>query len=345
MIELVIITIFVVGVSHLCSLMEAILYSLPEGYIESLEHKGRSAGRILKKLRENVDEPIAAILTLNTIANTAGATMAGVTAAEVMGSRWVGFYSGALTLAILLLSEVIPKTAGVLYSRALGPIIARPLQAVVFLLKPAVWLCGLTTKLITRSSEISPLSLEEILAMARIGVNTGMIKNLEGDLIRNIVTLRFRKVKEVMTPRTVVTSFESTTTVKKVLRQESFFTHSRIPVYFKEMEDIGGMVLRSDVLHAAAQKETERTLEALMRPIHFIPETITLDRALFSFLERKEQLFIVLDEYGGVAGLITLEDVLEEILGKEIVDEFDQVEDMRQLAQQRRAKTMVFSEE
>jgi CBS domain containing-hemolysin-like protein len=340
MLELAITVALVVLISAACSLSEAVLYSVPISHIEHLAESGRRSGAILRRLRRNIDRPITAILSLNTIANTAGAAIAGALAAEVFGSRWVGLFSGLITLAILFFAEVIPKTAGVVYSRSLATVIARPLQLLVWIFRPLVVVLTLTTRLIPRKADSDMISEEELLVMARLGQRKGVIEEDEAAVIHNILSLGGKLVREVMTPRTVLFSLSSDTTVDQARREDGFFVHSRIPVYFQNGEDIGGIVHRRDVLRAVADDKLDVRLEALMKPVHFVLDKTKLDRLLRLFLERREQMFIVIDEFGGLSGVVTLEDVLEEILGREIVDEFDQVADMRELAQRRRRQVM-----
>ncbi|MCK4856799.1 MAG: HlyC/CorC family transporter [candidate division Zixibacteria bacterium] len=341
MLELVLTVSLVVFVSALCSLCEAALYSVPFSHIESLAESGKSAGRILRRLRRNIDRPITAILSLNTIANTAGAAVAGAIAAKVFGSNWLGLFSGLFTLTILLVSEVIPKTVGVVYCRPVATAVARPLQVLVWLLQPLVWLCGLATRIVARRQEQQEqVSEEELLVMARLGMRKGVIDEDEALVIQNILSLGSRLVREVMTPRTVLFTLSGDLSVEEARQSANFLVHSRVPVFFKNKEDIGGIVHRHHIMTAIAEKKLDVKLESLMKPVHFVLDRTRLDRVLKMFLERGEHMFVAIDEYGGLAGVVTLEDVLEEILGKEIVDEFDQVADLRKLAQQRRRQVL-----
>ena len=340
MLELAIAVGAAVGISAMCSVFEAVLYSVPIGHIESLAQEGRKTGRILRSLRADVDRPIAAILSLNTIANTAGASVAGAAAAKVFGSDWVGYFSAAFTLAILLFSEVIPKTVGVVYTRALAPLVARPVLVLVWVLRPLIWLTGLVTQLVahgqTRSDHVSE---DELLVMARLGLKSGSLDAHEADVIENILSLESKAVKEIMTPRTVISSLSANLTLREVKDLDDSFVHSRVPVYDKDADDVVGMVHRRDVLKAMAEGELDATLESMMRPVDFVAESVSVDRVLRMFLERRQHLLVVIEEFGGLSGLITLEDVLEEILGREIVDEFDPAADMRELARDRRRRT------
>ena len=330
----------VILVSALCSLFEAVLYSVPRSHIESLAEEKRAAGRLLQKLRANVDQPITAILSLNTISNTGGAALAGALATGIFGSRWFGIFSVVFTLSILLFSEVLPKTAGVIYSRPLSALMARPLTALVWIFKPLLYLSGLMTRAITGSRQVDEISGDDIAVMARLGTRAGVIEEDHGQVIENILSLTSRLVSEVMTPRTVLFTLDAESTVGQVYRMRDVLTYSRIPVYTEAREQIVGIALRRDILASVAGDRLDVKLEALLQPVHFVLEKTNLSRVLKLFLERREHLFVALDEYGGLAGVVTLEDVLEEILGQEIVDEFDRFTDLRELAKARRDEVL-----
>ncbi len=320
--------------------MEAILYAVPSSHVEALASAGSINGKILQKLRRNIDEPITAILCLNNTANIAGSALAGAVATKVFGEVWLGWFSAALTLAILILSEIIPKTIGVVYARQLSIFIARPLQFLVWILKPVVWVSSFITKVFTRGHEHEMVSAEELIVMARMGMHKGVIDKDELAVIQNIISLSDKTVRNVMTPRTVVFAVSAYDTVKNAGLEGGILTHSRIPVYFKDFEDVEGIVYRRDILIARAEQKFEMSIEQLMKPVHFVYEKTSLDKVLKMFLDRAEHLFVVIDEFGGLAGVISLEDVLEEVLGREIMDEFDQVRDMRLLARSRRQEVI-----
>jgi CBS domain containing-hemolysin-like protein len=340
MLELILATAAVMLVSALCSLSEAVLYSVPQSHVEALAESKSRRGLVLKGLKRNVERPIAALLSLNTIANTGGAALVGALADRVLGTRWLGLFSVGFTLAILVFSEILPKTAGVIYSRSLAASIARPLHWLVFLFRPLVWLAGSATHFVARGREAEGISEEDILTLTRMGHQAGSIDEGEAAVIHNILALEEKTVREVLTPRTVLFALSGDTTVKEVYEEPQIFTHSRIPVYFKNIDDIGGIVHRRQILSAVAADRFDATIESLMKPAHFVPARMKLKRALELFLARGVHLFVALDDFGGTAGVVTLEDVLEEILGKEIVDEFDEVADLRELAQKRREEAL-----
>ena len=340
MLELVLAVSAAVLISAMCSLFEAVLYSLPLSQIETMAAEGRRAGQILQRLRQDVDRPIAAILSLNTIANTAGATVAGAAALAVFGHDWIAYFSAFFTLVILMFSEVIPKTAGVVYNRALSVVIAQPLNILVVLFTPFIWLTGFVTKLISRGKVANEVSQDELVSMARMGLKAGAIEADQEKVIQNVLSLESKDVSEIMTPRTVMFLLSADATIQEVKDNSGLLNYSRIPVYDKDPDDVVGVALRRDLLTAMADGQGETRVEELMRPVDFVAQSLSCDRQLRMLMERRQHLSMVVDEFGGLVGLVSLEDVLEEILGKEIVDEFDQVDDLRELARRRRRKTL-----
>ena len=342
MTELILAVSAVIVISALCSLFEAVLYSVPFSHIESLAQAGRTSGQILRKLRQSeyVDRPISAILSLNTIANTGGAFIAGVAFINVFGPQWEIHFTLAITLSVLFFSEVLPKTVGVVYSRPLSALIARPLLLLIWTFAPLVVLLRLVTRVVSRGEADDAISGEELISLARAGHRAGVIKADEARVIQNILSLKSKTARDVMTPRTVVFALSDQLSVEQAHKETGIWAHSRVPVYEKEFEDIVGIVLRRDALSARAEGRGNVKLSELMRPVHFVAESTTLDRILKMFLERRQHLFAVIDEFGGLAGVLTLEDVQEAILGLEIVDEFDQITDMRELARRRRRQTL-----
>lgn len=340
MVELILFMSGAVFFSFLCSLFEAALYSVPVGHIESLAKSGSTSGRLLKKFRENVDAPIAGILSLNTIAHTVGAALAGAAAANVLGTAWLPHFSAVFTLIVLLFSEIIPKTIGVVYARNLVTWIAYPIQILIWVQWPLIWLCQLVTRLISGGKVEHVVSSEELIALVHMGRHAGTIGVEEGGAIQNILLLKEKTVRQIMTPRTVIYSLQSRQTIGDVL-QKGVPSYSRIPVVDEEnAEDVVGIVHRRNILAEAAKGRENLPIQNLAHPPHFVAETLTLDRVLRMFLERRQHLFVVIDEYGGLAGVVALEDVLEEIIGQEIVDETDVVVDMRELAHRRRRQAM-----
>ncbi len=336
MLQLILAVGLAIGISALCSITEAALYALPWSHIEHLRREGMRSGHILFKLRTNIERPISAVLTLNTIANTAGASIAGAAAIEVFGSESMGLFVAAFTAAILVFSEILPKTIGVAYARQIMPFLAKPLQGLVIVFMPIIWITGYLGRKV-RPSETPQTTEEDITAVVSLTRKSGIIQPYEEMTIRNILSLDKKSVSDVMTPRTVVFSLPAQMSVSDARSIKNFWHYSRIPVYDNDdPEDIVGLVLRRTVLETVADDRYDTRINEIMQPVRFVVETLSLDRLLVKFLESRLHLFVVLDEYGGVAGVVSLEDVLEEILGKEIVDETDQVEDLRDLARRQR---------
>lgn len=322
-----------VSISAICSILEAVLYSVPNSHLEISAQKGDPSAPIIKKLKSDIHRPITAILTLNTIANTMGAAVAGAAAAAVFGGHNLGWFSIAFTLTILIFSEILPKTIGVAYCRELAPWIATPIRIMVATLKPIIFLCQVITRLIPRHSEESLTSAEEVMAIAALSRRSGQIDSQEEKVINNILGLKAKDVIDAMTPRTVTFVLNEKTTVGEAITyRDNWNLHSRIPIYRDEPDDISGIVLRNDVLLSAADDMDSLELSVLAHPVHFVPETAPLSMVLLDFIKKKQHLFVVVDEYGSMTGVISMEDIIEEIFGQEIMDESDQIKDMRILA-------------
>ena len=330
-----------ITISALCSIFEAVLYSIPRSQVEVMARSGKLSGRILKKLKKDIHKPIITILTLNTIANTMGAAVAGASASVVFGDRHLGLFSIVFTAAILLFSEIMPKTAGVAYYRNLAPWIALPLMGMVKIMSPITWFIQAITRFIFGHGSEALVSAEELEALAIMSRKTGAIDPQQELVISNILSLKNKIVRNVMTPRTVTFTLHENLTVDEAIQsKENWHLHSRVPIFDKDPDDIVGIVLRKDVLLSSAEDKGQRPLNALMRPVHFVPEAAPLNTTLIEFFERRHHLFVVVDEYGSFTGVISLEDILEEIMGQEILDESDPIKSMRELARlKKRART------
>ncbi|MDO8945687.1 MAG: hemolysin family protein [Desulfocapsaceae bacterium] len=327
-------------VSFCCSLFEAILYSISTSQVEMLKKTGHSSATLLSSLRADINKPITAILTMNTIANTVGATVAGASAAAVFGEQSILLFSAFFTMSILIFSEIIPKTIGVSYAVKLAPVIARPLYWMVILFKPIIWLCQMITRLIPQNKERGNISAEELRTIASLSLKSGEIEADQARVINNILELGNKIVRQVMTPRTVTFSLNQDLTVADTIKLESMFSrHSRIPLYHDTPNDVVGIVMRKDILLAAAEQKNTLPLSQLMNPVHFVAETAPLNRVLVDFYERHQHLFVVVDEYGAITGIISMEDILEEIVGREIMDESDKAKTMRELARRQYRST------
>ncbi|MBQ7456644.1 MAG: HlyC/CorC family transporter [Desulfovibrio sp.] len=322
--------------SFTCSLLEAALYALPWSTIELLRKKGDKTGQLLYEMRTNIDKPIAAILTVNTIANTAGATIAGGAFSAVFGDIYMGFFAAFFTLLILALGEIIPKTLGVLFSAPIAKTLAYPLFIVIKILAPVIFVLEKLTGFCTRnSSQMPQISEDDICAAAGLSRKGGHIKEYEENCVRNVLALDHKHVHEIMTPRTVVFSLPSTMSVSDAYKEPQIWQFSRIPVFGQDNEDVVGLVERREIAYCINEQKGALPITEIMRPIYFVQESQTLDVVLQQMLNAHVHLFAVLDEYGGLSGVVSLEDVLEEMLGSEIVDESDKVADMRALARQK----------
>ncbi|MGB3647204.1 MAG: hemolysin family protein, partial [Desulfobulbales bacterium] len=318
-------------------IIEAVLYSVPQSQVEVMASSGKKSGLILKKLKKNIQQPITAILTLNTIANTMGAAVAGASAAVVFGEENLVWFSVFFTLTILLFSEILPKTAGVAYARILATWIAIPLNGLVKIMSPLIWLCQAVTHLIPRQEKEALVSIEEIQAVAVLGRKSGEIEPQQEKVIANILKLQDKTVRQVMTPRTVVFSLSEHLTIGEALKQkEQWSRHSRVPVFDKNQDDVVGVVLSRNVLLSLSEGNKKQKLSELTQPVHFVPEAAPLNKILIEFFEQRIHLFVVVDEYGGVTGVISLEDIIEEIVGREIIDESDKAGNLREYARHKK---------
>ncbi|HDP26047.1 MAG TPA: HlyC/CorC family transporter [Deltaproteobacteria bacterium] len=332
------------GLSFLCSVAEAVLLSMTPSYIEAQKERLPKRAALLKRLKlDNVDRSLAAILTLNTIAHTVGAIMAGAKATVIFGSAWFGFFSAVMTLMILFLSEIVPKTLGAIYwSKLVGPT-AIFILCLIVILYPLVWLSEKLTKFISHGKNIHIFSRAEFLAMARIGEQTGLLSDNESRIIFNLFRFKTLKVTDIMTPRTVVVGLPEDMTIMDAIQRISAYPFSRLPLFKNDIHDITGFVLRDDILLMEAQNHGDETLASMKRDIYAVPESSSLSKLLVYLLEHHQHIAIVVDEYGAMKGLVTLEDLFETLLGIEIMDETDEVEDMRVLARKlwiQRAKAL-----
>ncbi len=329
--------------SFLCSIAEAVLLSVNSAYIALLVKEGKKAGAQLNALKSDINKPLAAILTLNTIAHTVGAAGAGAQAAKVFGNNYVGIASAVLTLLILVFSEIIPKTLGAHYWRQLAPVTAYALKGLVLLLYPFVKLSELLTQGLTHGPTLAGFSRQEFSAMAEVSANEGQLAKFESSILRNLLLLRKTPIADAMTPRTVVFSLSGTLRVEEFFHKYDHIRFSRIPIYTDNRDEVTGFVLRSDLLLAQARGNTDNRLEKYRRELPALLSTMSLSRAFDEFMRHRAHIMLVVDEYGGLKGLLTLEDVIETLLGLEIVDEGDEDVDMQQLARRlwkRRAKEM-----
>ncbi|MGP4952440.1 CNNM domain-containing protein [Psychrobacter sp. T6-1] len=324
-----------IGISFLCSLAESVLLSMTPSFIADVQERNPKKAAMLKRLKvDNIDQSLAAILTLNTVAHTLGSIGAGAQATIVFGSTWFGLFSGVMTLAILFLSEIIPKTLGTVYWRQLSGIVALFVRGIIVLLYPLIWISEKLTKLLVRGKEANVFSRREFAALASIGEESGQIDPLESRIIRNLLAFGAIKVEDIMTPRSVMLAFEQKKTVAELLVDRPKLTFSRLPIYDEDLDNITGFVLKTDMLLAKVNHAMHKPLTQFKRDITFVFSKMKLFDLLELMLKNRIHIAVTVGEYGEVKGLVTLEDVFETLLGLEIVDEIDRVEDMQALARQ-----------
>ena len=320
-----------ISLSFLCSIMEATILSTSASYAETLGNT--RGGKLLCKLKKESEKPTTAILILNTIANTAGATGVGAQVTMVFGSEYFGLASGILTVMILVFSEIIPKTIGINYWRTLCIPVAYLAQLYIILTYPALKIALFLTHFITKDGG-QTVSREEIAAMTNIGEKEGIFEANESKIINNLIKMRSIKVHSIMTPRTVVMGADENLTLEEFFRQKEFMKYSRIPIYKGSLDNITGFVLKSDILLMLANDKQQIQLKTIRRNIARCYEHTSILKFYDRMISKKEQIAVVMDEYGGLEGIVTLEDVIETILGLEITDELDTQIDMQQLAKE-----------
>lgn len=325
-------------VSFLCSIMESVLLSTPMSFLKVKEKEGHKSSKTFIKLKEHIDRPLSAILSLNTIAHTIGAAGVGAEATKIFGEVYFGVISAVLTFLILIFSEIIPKTIGATYWRNLALTSGLIMNIMVILSYPLVIMSGYVTKLFSKESKDASVSREEISAMADIGTEEGVFKETENKIIQNLIRLKSVKVTEIMTPRVVVAAANENMTLEEFLTNKEFLYYSRIPIYTDNIENISGYVFRQSVFEKLAEKKENLKLKDISRDIVIVHEFQTLLKLWEILLNKKEHIAIVVDEYGGMDGIVTMEDVIESLLGIEILDERDKIADMQQYAKERWAK-------
>jgi len=330
---LILLFVVVIGVSFLCSILESVLLSTNVSYISVIEQTNPAAGKLLKNLKKDVDKSISSILILNTFANTLGATAIGVQAQAVFNndSNFVLVVSIILTFLILFVAEIIPKTIGAIYWKELAPMAARIIKIFIFITYPIVILTLFVTRKISKNSENETVSREELIHTALLSEEDGMINDMESDIIENALSLKEIKIKDILTPRSVVFAVDKNTVIKDILDDKRTYKFSRLPVYDGTIDNIVGMLLTKKLFKHAI-KNPEVAIEEIMIKVESINENIPVLKGLSSFTKTKGHMLIVVDGYDQTEGIVTLEDCLETLLGLEIMDELDTTEDMRKLA-------------
>jgi len=330
-----------IGVSFFCSIAEAVLLSIRPSYVAVLEAQQKPSAKILKTLKDNLDRPLAAILTANTIAHTVGAAGVGAQATYVFGSQYIGLISGILTLLILIFSEIIPKTLGAVYWQELAPIMGRLINWLTISLFPFVWLSEKLTRVLSKQGlSAFTFSRDEMSAMAEIGKEEGLLDVREHKIVTNLMKLNQLSVRDIMTPRPVIFAVSQDMNVQDYFVQHESKPFSRIPIYDKSIDNVQGYVLKSDLLSSQARDEFERTLKEFNREFLILPDKITASQAFDRLMYDKSHISLVVDEYGTIQGVVTLEDVVETLIGFEIIDEHDKVENMQAYAHKQWLKRM-----
>jgi len=332
-------------VSFLCSLWEATFLSISPSFVEIKSQENSWMGKKLHKYKQNIDQPLSAILTLNTMAHTLGAVGVGSQSAKIWGSAYFsllgiqmnieGMVAGLMTLAILILSEIIPKTLGAGYWKQMAGFTVRSLQIIIVILYPFVWLSQWITSLIKTDHTESVLSRTDISAIADMGAKEGIIEKNEHQIIKNLLKFRRIYAEDIMTPRTVVKAADENMTIGEFHEKNPDLRFSRIPVYSENVDQVSGFILKDQVLSKIIDEESDETLMSIARSLPNVPEDIPVPDLFEWMMNNQQQIVMVHDEYGGMAGIVTMEDIMETLLGLEIVDEMDDTEDMQILARKK----------
>ena len=316
--------------SFICSLLEAVLLSTPSSYASILKRENEKSGLILDGFKENINRPLAAILTLNTFAHTIGAAGVGAQVFDLFGEPYVAIASGVLTFLILVFSEIIPKTLGSTYWRGLVGSAVRFIQFLIWVTYPFVLLAEFISNF---GSDSTSVTREEVIAMAEMGEDEGILEEQETDLIENTLRLKDIKVNDVMTPRNVIFALNKDMTVGQVLEEHKTLDFTRIPIFEANLDNVIGMVNRYDIINRKAEDQFSTRMSEIIKDIPWVNENDSIDKVLELFIENRDHLCLVKDDFDTLTGLITLEDAVETLLGKEIVDEHDSVVDMRNLSE------------
>lgn len=319
--------------SFLCSILEAVILSTTPSFIEIKIEQNKRYAKDLKKLKENIDKPLAAILTLNTFAHTVGAAGVGAQAQIIWGSEYLSLISIILTLLILFFSEIIPKTLGATYWKQLAPFAASILELLIFILYPFVVISNFLTKLIGKKED-SIITRDDFSVLATIGSKSGVFDKEESQIIKNLIEFKKIFIKDIMTPRTVVTSADEELLINEFYKNNKNLQFSRLPLYKDQSDNITGFCLKDDILAAIIENRGNEKLRSLKREILIVFEMTPVHKLLKTMIEQGEQIALVINEYGGMEGVVTIEDFVETLLGLEIVDETDIHEDMQQLARE-----------
>lgn len=322
-------------VSFLCSIMEAVLLSTPQSFLIVKHENGNVWAKKFNELKNNIDKPLSAILSLNTVAHTVGAAGVGAQAVKVFGETSFGIVSAILTILILILTEIIPKTIGARFWRSLARISSYIIKGMIFITYPLVVISVVITKVISKNRPEQTTSREEIAALASIGTDEGVFSDKEHKIIQNLLRLKNVKATEIMTPRVVVAVADEKLSLEDFLKNKDYLRFSRIPIYSENDENITGYVFRQKVFEKLAEDQHELKLKDIKRNIVIVPNSMVLYTLWEKLIEKKEHIALIVDEYGGLDGIVTMEDIIETLLGLEIIDEKDTISDMQKFARER----------
>jgi len=329
------------GIAFMCSLFEAMILSTTSLEIDALRSSRPKAAATLERLKLRLDETISAILTLNTIGMIVGSMIVGGLAASLFDRQrtLIAILSTSLTLAILVFAEVLPKSIGVTHRKRLQPILARPLAALCRVLRPVTYVCKIIVRAFVKPPPPETASDEQIRLLAERGAKQGTLTSHESSIIANTLSLDDVRISAIMTPRPVVTALPKNSTIAEIFKTHPNIPFGRLPVYEKNLDDIVGVVRRRDLLKAKANDQDSETVERLMQEVQLIPETVPVANALQLILKTHQKLLVVVDEFGITAGVVTMEDIMEHILGREIFEKDDIAVDMREFARRKNKKT------
>lgn len=337
MLLLIIFALIALIISFCCSIMEAVILSASESWAEMKSHDTRytiSAERLLR-LKSNIDRPLSAILTLNTIANTIGAAGVGAQATKVFGNAYFGIVSAILTFLVLIFAEIIPKTIGAIYWQKLAFVTAKIINILVVIVFPFVFISEKISKFISKNKKIVKVSREEIAVLTNMGTRHGVFKESENVIINNLIKLKSIKVKSILTPRTVLAIADENMPIKEFTSHKELMQYSRIPIYSGSLDNITGFVLKYNVLEQLAAGNINLKMLQLKRPIIISYENFSVSSMFEIFLEKKEHISLVVNEYGDIEGVVSMEDIIETLLGLEITDEMDHNTDLQEFAKEK----------
>jgi CBS domain containing-hemolysin-like protein len=345
MVTLILFFVVAIAVSFVCSLWEAVLLSTTPSFISRLQIEKAHIGNMLNKMKDDIDRPLSAILTLNTIAHTVGAMGVGVQAGKLFGNHnfslfnieitYESLIAGGMTLAILILSEIIPKTIGANFWKELTPFTVRSLHVLLIILAPFVWLSKWITRLVIADKGRSVFSRADFAAMADAGLKSGALDREEKSIIQNLLRLENLKVRDIMTPRSVIMMVDEEYTMTEIYDELKPMVFSRIPVFHDHPDNVTGLVLKDNILENLAQDRHGVTASEIKREILFIEDNYSVAKLMDTLIINREHLAMVADSFGSIVGLVTMEDLFETLLGLEIVDESDKVEDLQKLAMEK----------